>query len=429
MGRGLKIKMYDLIYYILQAMEIVLFVKGIVRLKFNKNKAKFISGITVLLLGAAVYAFSPNENVSMAAGRIILQTVGTVLLFDAGWIEGVVKYMFASSYVSVLRMPMNLIFTILDVVTEQGLSDDIRKIIVLLVNILLIVIISKCIGKHKGMVAWIKEIPLGYFVLAYLCGTATEGIAAGIRYVASKVNQATRMILSVLGFIVSMFLYAVGFGFAVANLWRKYYKRESELKDEYIKKTKDYYQALTEHMKEIRSIRHDMNSHLNMIDRYAEEGALDKLRKYIGAIRDQSGHSNSVIVNVGNSIVSAVLTDAMRKVDNEEKISIVYDGTMPEGLLISDYNLCTIFSNLVSNSIDACRKLKDSDRQIHMEFAMDRKSLSIICKNPIEWEVNEEQLNGGYTSKKDMTAHGMHGISRGIKSISFWWWDMTMTLT
>lgn len=426
MGRGLKIKMYDFLIYIIQAIEIVLFVKGIVRLEYHKNKGKLLVGALVLILGETIYAFCPDENIGMIVGMILLQTMGTVMLFEARVSEGIGKYCFSSAYVSVLHMPFDVLYVILSETINVNLNNDIKELLFSAVVIVLIIGISKYIGKHSNMVMCIKEIPTGYFFLAYMCGTATVGISASIRYVAPEVNQGIRILLNVLNCIVSMFLYAVGIGFALASLWCKQYQRESELKDEYIIKTKEYYQVLTEHMKEIRSIRHDMNSHLNIIDKYTETGELDKLKSYIGKIRKQSQYVSSPIVNVGNSIVSAVLTDTMRKVGIDEKISLIHEGTLPERLLISDYDLCIIFSNLMSNCVEACRRLNESERRIHMKLSIDRNSLSVICENPIEWKVDLEQLNNnGYTSKKDKVRHG-YGVTNIRRVVSAYDSDMKM---
>ncbi len=415
--------MYDFMYYILQAMEIVLFAKGIVRLEFHKNKVRLLVGVIILLAGALAYAFWPNENVSMIVGMVLLQTLGTIFLFKVRFVEGIVKYWFSSSYASVLHMPINVVLVILDEIVKTKLSDDILQIMLTIIINVLILIISRFIGKHRGVVTWIKDVPLGYFFLAGICGTSTNGITACIRFVAGEVNKISRILLTVLNFIVCIFLYVVGIGFAAANLWRKQYKRESELKDEYIKRTKEYYQSLSANMKEIISIRHDINSHLNILNKYTEAEDWDKLKNYLNKIREQSQYNNSVIINVGNSIVSAVLTDALRKVSTEENVSIVCEGSLPENLLISDYDLCTIFSNLISNSIEACRKLNKSERQIYIEFSIVKNSLSIICKNPIEWEVDVEQLNSGYTSKKDKLRHG-YGIENIRKAVENYDSDM-----
>lgn len=402
-----------------------MFVNGVVRLEYHRNRVRLLVGVLVLVSGAAVYAFCPNENTGMIVGMILLQTMGTVVLFEAKLLDGIVKYWFSSAYVSVLHMPFNVLYVILSETVNVNLSNDIKELLFTVLVIVLIICISKYVGKRTGMVVWIKEIPTGYFFLAYLCGTATNGIDACINYVAPEVNQGLRILLNLLNFIVSMFLYAVGIGFALASLWRKYYQEESELKDEYMNKTKEYYQVLTEQMREIRSIRHDINSHLNIIDKYTQAGELDKIKSYIDKIRKQSQYGSSPIVNVGNSIVSAVLTDAMRKAGIDDKISLVHEGVLPERLLISDYDLCIIFSNLMSNCIEACRRLNEYERQIHIKIAIDGNSLSIVCKNPIEWEVDVEQLNRGYTSKKDKVRYG-YGVANVRRAVIAYDSDMEM---
>lgn len=149
-----------------------------------------------------------------------------------------------------------------------------------------------------------------------------------------------------------------------------------------------------------------MDSHFIITDKYAESGDSDMLKSYLSKIKEQSQYENLSVVNVWNSIVSAVLTEAMRPVDSKELISLVCDGTLPEKLSISDYDICTIFSNLMANSIEACRRLTESERRIYIEFSINSNSLCIIFRNPVEWEVDAEHFNGCYTSKSDKLRQG-----------------------
>ena len=90
-----------------------------------------MAGILVLLSGVAVYAFCPDENVGMIIGVILLHTIGTVLLFRARLLEGVVKYWFSSAYVSVLHMPFDLLYIVLGEMVDVNLPDDIRNLYLL----------------------------------------------------------------------------------------------------------------------------------------------------------------------------------------------------------------------------------------------------------------------------------------------------------
>ena len=73
--------MYDLVYYIIEGIEIVLFSKGIVRLELCKNRLRRIIAIGIFAVGAFVYAFNSNESIRMLLGMIVCHISGIVLLF------------------------------------------------------------------------------------------------------------------------------------------------------------------------------------------------------------------------------------------------------------------------------------------------------------------------------------------------------------
>ena len=311
-----------------------------------------------------------------------------------------------------------MIATLLDIKFENNIKW--------VVSIVSICLISHYLNKRKEVIAWIKSIPIAYFCLAIICGTTATGITSYIEYVSQDSNLSVSNVLNVLSIIATTSLYIVGVAFSVVDLLRRQYKRENELKDDCLRMTNEYYNALAEHLREVRSIKHDINSHINILSKYSEDESWDSLKKYLSEMKKRQ-YTGEQIINVGNMIVSAILTDGIRNIEDKESISIICKGRVPEELLISNYDLSVVLSNLLSNSIEACRNLQQKERKIHIEFSVIKKSLVIIFENSIEKYIDVSKLGGGYTSKEDGERHG-YGIDNIRKAVERCDGDMKMSV-
>lgn len=399
--------MYELVYYFIEGIEIILFSKGIVRLELCKNSIRRLAAIVIFVVGAFIYAFYPNDSIKMICGMIFCHMVGIVLLFEVSFVKGLIKCLFSSVYISFLHLPIRVFGELLDIEFKNNISWT--------VSIVAICLISHYLNKRKEVIAWIKSIPIAYFCLAIICGITATGIASYIDYISKDSNLAVRNVLNVLSIISTTSLYIVGVAFSIVDVLRRQYKRENELKDDCLRMANEYYDALAAHLREVRSIKHDINSHINIISRYSEDESWDNLKKYLAEMKERQ-YTGEQIINVGNMIVSAILTDGVRNIANEENISIICKGSVPEELLISNYDLSVVLSNLLSNSIEACRRLQKDERKIHIEFSVVKKSMVIIFENPVERYIDVSKLGGGYTSKEDGERHG-YGIDNIRKAV------------
>jgi len=76
----------------------------------------------------------------------------------------------------------------------------------------------------------------------------------------------------------------------------------------------------------------------------------------------------------------------------------------------------TIFSNLINNSAEACNRLAEKEKKISLRINVLQNSVTIVCENPIEWELDTDKLKGS-TFKPDKANHGF-GLYNIEKTIS-----------
>lgn len=187
-----------------------------------------------------------------------------------------------------------------------------------------------------------------------------------------------------------------------------------ELKiDEYMDIWKRRFEEQEKYIQEVRSIKHDMQAHLLVLQYYLEDGKYEEAKKYLQTMRSKEYEASvQRDIDVGNALVNVILKEYLAK--NNDKIHFSCKGKLPRKTIVADYDWCTIFSNLVSNAVEACEKLHSTEKEIRLEISTDEKILRIIMRNPVEWIVEKDMLENG-TTKVDKATHG-YGL-RNIKGV------------
>ena len=402
---------------LLNEIEIILLMWIILQLDFTKNKVKMILGVIFIIAAVLFSELCPNNDLRMAIGVIILPMIGTVLLFEETLTSVFLKYWSSFWYMDFIHMPSELTFKFFEFVLRTNVSGEIERIICYIVAIIILIVLGYFIKRRKDLTEWIKDIPGIYFVLGIICAVTVSGIEAFARNMPDNESTEAKVLLEVLIILVSIFVYLMGIGFSFADLLRREYKKKNDLNIQYLNMSKEYYNQQVVYMQEIRSIKHDMNAHMNILGSYAERQEWGQLKEYLQQIVKHQEVAQGRIIDVGNEIINAIITDAMRKSNiSGDNVMIECEGVLPDNMNISEYDLCTIFSNLVSNGVEACSRLKENDKRLRIVFKEEGGLARILFENPIEWEVDVNKL-GTYTSKKEKEQHG-YGISNVQKTVS-----------
>lgn len=154
---------------------------------------------------------------------------------------------------------------------------------------------------------------------------------------------------------------------------------------------------------------HDMKNHLSILSLLLSEKDTIRAKNYINKISEpilELEHKKYTY----NRIVDIILADKVEKARNynikfDIKASIIEEGR------IQDIDWCSILANLLDNSIEACLKIKESDRWINLILKQNDCAIIIDVSNTYDGILNE--TNGFLeSSKSDKYVHGI-----GIKSI------------
>lgn len=241
----------------------------------------------------------------------------------------------------------------------------------------------------------------------------------------------------VFGITLSILLfYLVLIAFFTANQRRLHYKNESKLKEDLLQASKEYCREILDNEKEIRKIRHDMRAHLTAIRYFAEQKKYQELEKYLLELNEQIENQGKLKSWSGNELLDAILTKYIVRED-----SICFDIECDHSEIgMSDYDICTLFSNVISNAVEACHKLTVTDKKIEIRIKTVQDNVVILIRNPIEKRIKPEAQTwtARVTTKKDKLNHGFgieiirELIQKKGGSIDFWemenWFSVNIIL-
>lgn len=171
------------------------------------------------------------------------------------------------------------------------------------------------------------------------------------------------------------------------------------------KAEQEYYDEINRRYLESRKIRHDINNHLLAINALIETGNIEQAKRYISEVQEQTDLA-AMPVKTGRDVLDALLFKKTEQAAEKGTV-IQYEISCP--LLdcsISDYDLCTIFGNILDNAIEAVK----AGARISVSISKQHDMLYISCENPFEGELKRrgERI---VTTKKDFTSHGF-GLMR-----------------
>lgn len=177
---------------------------------------------------------------------------------------------------------------------------------------------------------------------------------------------------------------------------------------------KEYYDAQVKYINEIRSIRHDIQAHMIVLQYYLESENYEKARAYLYDMKQHQNMEQIVVKDTGHDLVNAIVSDILGR--SQKKIDFEMKGMLPPDFIMTEYDVCTLFSNLFSNAREACEKLEYSKPVISMEIRGGNQECVIWIQNPVEWKI-ETDGSGLATTKEEKEAHG-YGIRNVMKVVN-----------
>lgn len=173
--------------------------------------------------------------------------------------------------------------------------------------------------------------------------------------------------------------------FIITYLVERFLVQEQEQEAENIylmEKQLEYYQSCDLMDREIRKFRHDIKGHFIGMEYLLENKNYDELANYFKELNDSFAFQDKLYFS-GNLIIDSILNyDIPNKCEPYVKRFVT--GSLTELETVSSIDLCTLFSNMLSNAIRCANLCKDLDEaQLSVRFDSGTKYFSITVINSI----------------------------------------------
>lgn len=423
----------ELISGILGSAEVLVFAWGICQVRLTKDWKRWAAACVLWGLEMAVVCSGVLDEMTIFPIKFLGKMgIISILLMQGKAMPRILQYLFSTFYAAVTFRPIYFGITLLgEFVMDCSAFERIARNLASGFNICVLIMLARQIKKRKQWVSWIQSIPMKYYLLGLFCVFCANGLKSYMAWELAGLDLKNRIFWGILTNMLYLFFISLGIGFAFVNLLKERYYRESSLKSEYLRMAQEHYSELSEHMREVRRIRHDMMAHVNALEHLVSEGKIDGTLNYLHEIKREIDTTSRKAVKVGNELVNAVLEHELKKADSET--SFLVEGCLPKECVISDFDMCVLFSNLLSNAVEACKRCskypsgipegaessagirKGEEKYIRLEIKNWNGKLLIGMTNPVEESVSLEQL-GYATSKKDQDHHG-YGIYNIRKTV------------
>lgn len=221
---------------------------------------------------------------------------------------------------------------------------------------------------------------------------------------------------------IKLFFFAVAMGSMILNIWyiktlEKLSQKNELEKSLYVMSESSrmlfkYYRSLEEKEEQTKFILHDIKNHLQVLEKEVQE---------------KKGEDNNYLNEVKNTINKLTTREIidrkilnilfLEKIEYASKlnIKIKFDIDKIDTSFIKDFDIITIFSNILDNAIDAVKELPEKDRLIEINIKRIHDFLLICEMNPCinELKKNREKI---LTNKDGHSGLGLQNIERVLKN-------------
>ncbi|MDE6021526.1 MAG: ATP-binding protein [Ruminococcus sp.] len=202
--------------------------------------------------------------------------------------------------------------------------------------------------------------------------------------------------------IVTLIIACVALLIAVFFLIRKLFyhlvdRRIAEFQSDLINKQTEEIQNM---YRQMQAWRHDYRNHIqNMKNRL--DGDQGELEQYLDELAEDLTQADTSI-KTGNVMADAVLNSKL-SVAEQKGIQLNIKAHIPQGMTMTDVELCSVLGNLIDNAIEACEKLSYDQRfmRVYIDKFKGQFYLSVQNSSP-----SVRRDKGTYRTTKE----GSHGF-------------------
>ena len=192
------------------------------------------------------------------------------------------------------------------------------------------------------------------------------------------------------------------------------YQREKDMMNLHMLEQEKYIKLVVEKDIAMRRFRHDVKDHMGIISAYIEKSEYSEAKEYIDKMYETFSESQ-LIRYTGITAVDAVISEKKRYMD-EQAIKFNWEGSICEfPLRLEIFDMCTLFTNILNNAIEACESLEADERSIEMTVSIGDDKVYIKESNVLKNDISFDESGNPVSIKGDTLNHG-YG-SKNIRAV------------
>lgn len=370
---------------------------------FVYQKAGFIAvGLQLIFSGINGYCRFTDKYLPLA---LISSLLSYSLIFACALIFHKKKK--RAIYVSAMFLIIDSIMQSLSCIILELFSINynqtyLTKGVSVIFNIISLLLVTKLQRKRKNMIrSGLKIIPDHLYVLILVALLLSGEMFGCIPIDFERVKIRNNIINFSAVLIVPIFMVLIIY-LLFNCISKQYFENISLLMEKQVEQQVEHYKKINKLTDDLREFRHDYKNHMICLQSLLNNKQYDEALSYVKSITNQEILDSNKFFS-GNQIADAILTDK-NELAQKNNCKIIFDGSVSDEISVS--NLCTILSNALDNSIEACSKIDSDETQIIDVKCVASELIQIIrISNP-----NFDNNAVTETSKADRKNHGF-GLS------------------
>ena len=370
---------------------------------FVYQKAGFIAvGLQLIFSGINGYCRFTDKYLPLA---LISSLLSYSLIFACALIFHKKKK--RAIYVSAMFLIIDSIMQSLSCIILELFSINynqtyLTKGVSVIFNIISLLLVTKLQRKRKNMIrSGLKIIPDHLYVLILVALLLSGEMFGCIPIDFERVKIRNNIINFSAVLIVPIFMVLIIY-LLFNCISKQYFENISLLMEKQVEQQVEHYKKINKLTDDLREFRHDYKNHMICLQSLLNNKQYDEALSYVKSITNQEILDSNKFFS-GNQIADAILTDK-NELAQKNNCKIIFDGSVSDEISVS--NLCTILSNALGNSIEACSKIDSDETQIIDVKCVASELIQIIrISNP-----NLDNNAVTETSKADRKNHGF-GLS------------------
>lgn len=371
----------------------------------RKHSFKYLSvGIFFLSLSTWMY-FSKLEYL-----ELFIYVVALIGIFNWIYDEKISQIVISSLWVMWIVTMLDIMSTVLVEMTFNLINLDLSMVIELcasVISLFFVYIVGKIYNaKYSVGIRTISNKNLFLFTLLSMADTFVVLMMAMV--ILNKLEKKIVLAYSCAFILVIIGVFVQLAAVILLLISRDIYREKEEITARYLNQQKEHYEYLERRERETKKFRHDLRNHMEMLSSFAEGERYKELDDYLRAINkniDKFGNAISLNNGIVDAIVNKYSSEALL---NNVEMSV--NGIFPSECKIDAYDLCAIFSNLLSNALEASIQSEEKKIEVECRYT-DENVVVAVVKNTF---VNKGKFDvkNIKTTKENANYHGF-----GIENI------------